>query len=320
MDVINLSIGEPEIEPSRDLVALALDAAAAARRRPGRRRGQRLRRLRRGLARLARELGRRDHRRRDDVRRRAGHRRLLVRRPDPGLAAAQARRRRARGVDPLRRARTAGATSSGTSMAAPHVAGAAALLLQRHPEWTPAQVKAALTATARPVGGRRGRPPTRAGAGLVDVAAADVPLVRATPTAVSFGLVRPGTTATAHASTLEDAGGGGGHVERLGRARRDRTGGHDSRPSPPQLVRARRADARTWRPATTEGELSGRRRPPPRGASRRIPFWGRVVGAPARRRRKRRRSRGPGSTQATRAAGRRGSMSYRYPEVPPTAR
>ena len=30
MDVINLSLGEPEIEPSRDLVALALDAAAAA--------------------------------------------------------------------------------------------------------------------------------------------------------------------------------------------------------------------------------------------------------------------------------------------------
>ena len=30
MDVINLSIGEPEVEPSRDLVARALDAAAAA--------------------------------------------------------------------------------------------------------------------------------------------------------------------------------------------------------------------------------------------------------------------------------------------------
>ena len=30
MNVINLSIGEPEVEPSRDLVALALDAAAAA--------------------------------------------------------------------------------------------------------------------------------------------------------------------------------------------------------------------------------------------------------------------------------------------------
>ena len=30
MDVINLSLGEPEIEPSRDVVALALDAASAA--------------------------------------------------------------------------------------------------------------------------------------------------------------------------------------------------------------------------------------------------------------------------------------------------
>jgi len=30
MDVINLSLGEPEVEPSRDLVALALDGAAAA--------------------------------------------------------------------------------------------------------------------------------------------------------------------------------------------------------------------------------------------------------------------------------------------------
>src|SRR4029078_4014045 len=31
MDVINLSLGEPEIEPSRDIVALALDAAGRAR-------------------------------------------------------------------------------------------------------------------------------------------------------------------------------------------------------------------------------------------------------------------------------------------------
>ncbi len=44
MDVINLSIGEPEIEPSRDLVALALDAAAAAGVVPRRRRRERLQR------------------------------------------------------------------------------------------------------------------------------------------------------------------------------------------------------------------------------------------------------------------------------------
>ncbi|MFI7704208.1 S8 family serine peptidase [Nonomuraea sp. NPDC049480] len=39
---------------------------------------------------------------------------------------------------------------SGTSMAAPHVTGAAAILAQRHPEWTGAQLKAALIGSAAP--------------------------------------------------------------------------------------------------------------------------------------------------------------------------
>lgn len=38
---------------------------------------------------------------------------------------------------------------SGTSMAAPHVAGLAALLLEKHPEWTPFDVKAALMNNAK---------------------------------------------------------------------------------------------------------------------------------------------------------------------------
>src|SRR5439155_14897230 len=59
---------------------------------------------------------------------------------------------------------------SGTSMAAPHVSGAAALLLQRKPSLTPAQVRDALTRTALDLGAP-GRDP-QYGAGLLDIAAA----------------------------------------------------------------------------------------------------------------------------------------------------
>jgi subtilisin family serine protease len=55
---------------------------------------------------------------------------------------------------------------TGTSMATPHVAGAAASLREQHPNWTPAQLKAALTSTAKPV---QGADVYKAGAGLIDV-------------------------------------------------------------------------------------------------------------------------------------------------------
>ncbi|MGW4497855.1 S8 family serine peptidase [Micromonospora sp. NPDC004336] len=73
---------------------------------------------------------------------------------------------------------------SGTSMAAPHVAGAAALLAQRHTDWTAGRLKATLTASARP------HPALTAyeqGAGRVDVARAIDQAVTSDPASVSFG-------------------------------------------------------------------------------------------------------------------------------------
>ncbi|QJP15370.1 S8 family serine peptidase [Starkeya sp. ORNL1] len=59
---------------------------------------------------------------------------------------------------------------SGTSLASAHVSGVAALMLQGHPELTPAQVREALVRTARDLG-KPGRDDLY-GAGLIDAAAA----------------------------------------------------------------------------------------------------------------------------------------------------
>lgn len=64
----------------------------------------------------------------------------------------------------------------GTSMASPHVAGAGALMAALHPDWSPAQIRAALAGTADPDGVRQedGAPadPLDVGAGRMDLAAA----------------------------------------------------------------------------------------------------------------------------------------------------
>jgi hypothetical protein len=73
---------------------------------------------------------------------------------------------------------------TGTSMATPHVAGAAAIVRQQHPDWTPAQVKAALVSTAKP---RDDLTVYQQGGGRVDLARATTQGVYAGPTPLNFG-------------------------------------------------------------------------------------------------------------------------------------
>ncbi|NMO50769.1 S8 family serine peptidase [Actinoplanes sp. TBRC 11911] len=88
-------------------------------------------------------------------------------------------------------------SASGTSMATPHVAGAAAILAQQHPSWTGAQLKNALVSTAKTVAGTSvyGQ-----GAGRVDVARAVTQRVTATGVA-DFGLRAVGEKANTRAVT-----------------------------------------------------------------------------------------------------------------------
>ncbi len=69
-------------------------------------------------------------------------------------------------------------TLSGTSMATPHVAGAAAVLAQRHPDWTGSQLKEHLMSTAKGLADQYS--PYEVGTGRVDVAAAVRATVRGT--------------------------------------------------------------------------------------------------------------------------------------------
>jgi uncharacterized protein (TIGR03437 family) len=79
----------------------------------------------------------------------------------------------------------------GTSFSAPIVAGAAALVMQRHPEFTVAEVKSALVNTAGPEVTEDGEPArvNSVGAGLLDLPVALDPIATATPATVSFGAV-----------------------------------------------------------------------------------------------------------------------------------
>ena len=157
---------------------------------------------------------------------------------------------------------------SGTSMATPHVAGAAALLKERHPAWTVAQIKSALEQTGDPVKSPSGSevPSTREGGGLIDLPRADVPLLFAAPTGLSFGLLAPGAT-TAPERHAHGRRRWRRHVDRqLARPAGER---HRHRSRPPSMCRARsRSPQRAARRRATSPASSCSHAAPTRAASR----------------------------------------------------
>lgn len=80
---------------------------------------------------------------------------------------------------------------AGTSMSAPHVAGAAALLFALHPDWTPGQVKSALETTAKNTGVKKEDRVTPAdpfdhGGGRIDLTKAGDPGLTLDETAANY--------------------------------------------------------------------------------------------------------------------------------------
>jgi minor extracellular serine protease Vpr len=108
------------------------------------------------------------------------------------------------------------AVFDGTSMSAPHVSGAAALLLQLHRGWSPQQVKSALISTAGPAWENTARtheaPVTLEGGGLVNLPRATSPLVFTEPASLSFQdlNVNHGSDSRALLVRVTDAGDGAG--------------------------------------------------------------------------------------------------------------
>jgi minor extracellular serine protease Vpr len=108
------------------------------------------------------------------------------------------------------------AALDGTSFASPHIAGAAALLLEEHPTWTPAEVKSALMSTARPAfadtADTTEAPVTVEGAGVAWLPAANDPRIFTAPQSLSFQYLDVGRGAASRSIpvAISDAGGGAG--------------------------------------------------------------------------------------------------------------
>jgi subtilisin family serine protease len=314
MDVINLSLGEPEIERGRDLVVKAIDAAADAGVVPALAAGNDYDEVGRG------SVGSPGTASKAITSAAVSKRRVIASFSSAGPTAISLQFKpdvSAPGVNILSSVPGGWDAWDGTSMASPHVAGGAALLRQRHPGWTVAQIKSALVQTGRPVFANKSRTrealPLREGGGLIYLPDANKPLLFAQPADLSFAYLRRGRSATRSIS-LQDAGGGAG-TWAVTVQQRTRPAGVKIRgpatvsvPGPLKITASATAYA-------SQGDASGFVVLTRRGKRRRIPYWGRLIAPKLQRHGHgvlRRTGTYRGNTKNKRALVSR----YRYPENP----
>ncbi|NKE04596.1 S8 family serine peptidase [Mesobacillus selenatarsenatis] len=92
----------------------------------------------------------------------------------------------------------------GTSMAAPHVAGAAALIKQAHPDWSPAEIKSAIMNTAKDITDRTGKRyrTFEQGAGRIQLEAAINTETLVSPGSLQFGKFQLADSMHEHSAKL----------------------------------------------------------------------------------------------------------------------
>jgi subtilisin family serine protease len=212
------------------------------------------------------------------------------------------------------------AVFQGTSMASPHVAGAAALLRQRHPSWTVAQIKSALVLTGDEAWADQSRSveasSTREGGGVIDLPRANDPKLFASPTDLSFGFVHPAGRSILSVS-LTDAGGGAGAWD-AAVALQSTARGVSVAVSPSVIVPGRLGVVVAAAAGTPEREITGFVVLTRGNDVRRIPLWARVT-APKLRTERRTTLRHPGTYRGDTRRGVARVSTYRYPEPSPTS-